>query len=110
MSFYSTIRTFNVDKLDVIYTGPNMSFYCTIRAFNVDQLDVIYIGSDMSFYCAIQTFKLSQLGVNYTGPDRSLAFMRHPDFVNGLLQRLIENALKEALLIIPLPGSRLSPI
>ena len=60
--------------------------------------------------CAIWTFKLSQLGVNHTGSDRSLAFMRHPDFVKGLLQRLIENVLNEALFIIPLPGSRLSPI
>ena len=30
--------------------------------------------------------------------------------LSGLLQRLIENALKKALLIIPLPGSRLSSI
>ena len=57
MSFYCVIRAFNVDQLDVIYTGPDKSFYYTIRAFNVDQLDVIY-----------------------TGPDRSFTFMRHPDF------------------------------
>ena len=60
--------------------------------------------------CAIQTFKLSQLGVNHTRPDRSLAFMRHPNFINGLLQRLIENALNEPLLLIPIPGSHLSTI
>ena len=49
MSFYCVIRAFNYDKLDVIYTGPDMSFYCVIRAFNVDQLDVIQTGPDMSF-------------------------------------------------------------
>ena len=26
MSFYYAIRTFNVDQLNVIYTGPNRSF------------------------------------------------------------------------------------
>ena len=36
--------------------------------------------------------------------------LRHPGFLSGLSQRLIENALKKALLIIPLLGSRLSPI
>ena len=65
------------------YTGPDRSFYYVIRAFNVDQLDVIYTGSDV---------------------------LRHSGFFSGLLQRLIENALKKALLIIPLPGSRLSLI
>ena len=27
---------FEVDQLDVVYTGLDMSFYCDIRAFNVD--------------------------------------------------------------------------
>ena len=62
-----------------------MSFYCAIRAFNVDKLDVIY-----------------------TGPDR--VFTAPSGFLSGLLQRLIENALKKALLIIHFLGSRLSPI
>ena len=52
-------------------------------------------------------FVMNQLGINHTGP---VGHQPYLDFVNGLLQRLIENALKEALLIIPLPGSRLSPI
>ena len=34
----------------------------------------------------------------------------HSGFLSGLLQRLIENALKKALLIIHFPGLRLSPI
>ena len=36
--------------------------------------------------------------------------LRHPGFLSELLQRLIENTLKKALLIIPLSGSQLSPI
>ena len=49
MPFYYTILAFNVDHLDVIYTGPDKSFYCAIWAFNVDHLDVIYTGPDRSF-------------------------------------------------------------
>ena len=52
-------------------------------------------------------FVMNQLGINHTG---SVGHQPYPDFVKGLLKILIENALKEALLIIPLPGSRLSPI
>ena len=36
--------------------------------------------------------------------------LRHPGFLSVLLQRLIEEILKEALLIIPLLGSKISPI
>ena len=57
-----------------------MSFYCVIRAFNVDELDVIYTGLDMSFYCAIRAFNVDQLDIIYTGLDRSFTFMHHPDF------------------------------
>ena len=50
---------------------------------------------------------MNQLGINHTGP---IGHQPYLDFVSGLLQRLIENALKEALSIIPIPGSQLSPI
>ena len=39
-----------MDRLDVVYTGPDRSFYCAIRAFNVDRLDVTYTGLDKSFF------------------------------------------------------------
>ena len=46
-----------MDRLDVVYTGPDKSFYCAIRAFNVNQLDVVYTGPNRSFYWAIRAFK-----------------------------------------------------
>ena len=55
---FCVIRAFNIDQLDVIYTGPDRSFYYVIRGFNVDQLDVIYIGPNRSFYCAIRAFNV----------------------------------------------------
>ena len=52
-------------------------------------------------------FIMNQLGINHT---RQVEHQPFSDFVSGLLQILIENSLKEALLITPIPGSRLSPI
>ena len=43
-------------------------------------------------------------------PGRTGNFTVPFGLLSGLLQRLIENALKKALLIIPLLGLRLSPI
>ena len=57
-------------------------------------------------------FYLDRLDVIYTGPDRSFIAPSRLIF-SGLLQRLIENILKEALLIMPPLGfaafSNLSP-
>ena len=46
-----------MDRLYIVYTGPDRSFYCAIRAFNVDQLDVIYTGPDRSFTAPSGLFK-----------------------------------------------------
>ena len=43
-------------------------------------------------------------------PGQTGHFTAPSGLLSELLQRLIENALKKALLIIHLPGSRLSPI
>ena len=48
---------FYIDRLDVIYTGPDMSFTASSRLFYIDRLYVIYTGPDISFYYAIQAFK-----------------------------------------------------
>ena len=74
----------------------------------MDRLDVVYTGPDMSFYCAIRAFKWT--GHMLSIPGRTCHFTASSGILYGLLQRLIENVLKKALLIIPLPGSRLSPI
>ena len=44
---------FYIDRLDVIYTGPDRSFTAPSRIFYIDQLDVIYTEPNRSFYCAI---------------------------------------------------------
>ena len=79
-----------------------MSFYCVIRAFNVDQLDVIYTGPNRSFTGPFGLLMLTSLMFSILSRIGDL--LHHLGFLSGLLQRLIENALKKALLIIPLPG------
>ena len=79
--------------------------------FYIDQLDVIYTGSDKSFITPSKLFffYIDWLDVIYTGPNMSF-IAPSGLFIVGYCKDLIENILKEALLIISLLGLRISPI
>ena len=50
---------FDIDRLDVIYTGPDRSFIAPSGLFfffDIDRLDVIYTEPDMSFIASSELF------------------------------------------------------
>ena len=59
-----------MDRLNVVYTGPNKSF-TTPSGLLSGHVRCFYTGSDMSFYYVIRAFNVDQLDVIYTGPYRS---------------------------------------
>ena len=84
-----------MDRLDVVYTGPDMSFSapsellsglvrcCLYRAgqvillrhpdFYIDRLDVIYTGPDRLFTASSELFYIDRVDVIYTGLDWSFS-------------------------------------